>query len=337
MRLLPHRCLSLNNIHLYRPDMCSRRILKIGTRDSKLALWQATTVKTSLEELGLQTELVAVKSEGDLDLVTPLYAMGVQGVFTKTLDAYLLSQKIDIVVHSFKDVPTQLAKGISQGAVLPRASAADLLVFKDPAFAAAFLAGEDKGLTGKVATGSVRRKAQILEKFPQIQIENLRGNVQTRMQKLHDNNWDGAIFAAAGLERIAERPGNAREIPWMLPAPAQGAIVVVARTADTEALAAIRPLNDPHTAIAAGIERDFLSALMGGCSTPISALATIQDERIEFQGNILSLDGSQKYSTTQGAALPACHSVGALAAKAVLDQGAGSIVQQIRTDPGKIK
>ncbi|SDZ75168.1 hydroxymethylbilane synthase [Arachidicoccus rhizosphaerae] len=318
--------------------MCSKRILKIGTRDSKLALWQANTVKSLLEQLGITTELVAVKSEGDLDLVTPLYAMGVQGVFTKTLDAYLLSHKIDVVVHSFKDVPTQLAQGISQGAVLPRASAGDLLVFKDPAFAAAFLAGEDKSLTGKVATGSVRRTAQILEKFPQIQIENLRGNVQTRMQKLHDNDWDAAIFAAAGLERIAERPEQASEIPWMLPAPAQGAIVVVARTDDPEALSLIAPLNDPDTATAAGIERDFLSTLMGGCSTPISAYATVENGQIRFQGSILSLDGKQKYTTSRQAALSEHTRLGAHAAKDLLQQGADNIVQQIRTDiPDKMK
>lgn len=312
--------------------MCSKRILRIGTRDSKLALWQATTVRSLLEQLGIPTELVAVKSEGDLDLVTPLYAMGVQGVFTKTLDAFLLSHKIDIVVHSFKDVPTQLAAGISQGAVLPRANAGDLLVFKDHGFATAFLKGEDKELTGKVATGSVRRKAQILEKFPLLQIENLRGNVQTRMQKLKDHDWDGAIFAAAGLERIAERPENAKEISWMLPAPAQGAIVVVARTDDPEALALIQPLNDNNTAIAAGVERDFLSTLMGGCSTPISAYATINEDQIEFQGSILSLDGRQKYIIHRQASIVEHNNIGVLAAKSLLAQGADRIVQQIRTD-----
>src|SRR5690606_24159578 len=127
----------------------------------------------------------------------PLYAMGVEGVFTKTLDAFLLSDRIDVAVHSFKDVPTRLAVGISQAAVLPRASADDLLVFKEEKFAEAFLKGDDPTLKGIVATGSVRRKAQILGQFPLMQIENLRGNVQTRMRKLLEGAWDGAIFAAA--------------------------------------------------------------------------------------------------------------------------------------------
>jgi len=310
--------------------MDCERVLKIGTRDSKLALWQATTVATMLQSLGIQTNMVPVKSEGDLDLVTPLYAMGVQGVFTKTLDAFLLSGKIDIAVHSFKDVPTVLAQGISQAAVLPRASEKDLLVFKDPAFAAAFLKGEDKTLKGTVATGSVRRKAQILEQFPELHIENLRGNVQTRMQKLQSNQWDGAIFAAAGLERIEERPENAAEIPWMLPAPAQGAIVVVARTDDNEATQLIQRLNNEATQMAVKVERDFLNTLMGGCSTPISAYASIVNDTIQFSGCILSLDGRRKFSCKQSAGLDQYNTLGAQAAKKLLEQGADKIVAEIR-------
>ena len=310
--------------------MNTERILKIGTRDSRLAMWQATTVQQLLQDKGIDTELVPVKSEGDLDLVTPLYAMGVQGVFTKTLDAFLLSSKIDIVVHSFKDVPTQLAMGISQGAVLPRASEKDLLVFKNEAFKEAFIAGTDKSLTGTVATGSVRRKAQILEKFPKMTITNLRGNVQTRMKRLEDNPWDGAIFAAAGLERIHERPVHAVEIPWMLPAPAQGAIVVVARTEDTQVLEVLKALNHEQTAMAVKIEREFLSGLMGGCSTPISAYTKIVEDQVLFAGNILSLDGSEKFEYINTVSLSEAEGYGRKAAESLLSQGADKIVQQIR-------
>lgn len=309
------------------------RILKIGTRDSRLAMWQATTVQTLLQKIGIQTTLVPVKSEGDLDLVTPLYAMGVQGVFTKTLDAYLLSNKIDIAVHSFKDVPTQLAQGISKGAVLTRASEKDLLVFKDRGFSQDFLAGENKQLTGTVATGSVRRKAQILHRFPLLKIENLRGNVQTRMQKLNNHPWDGAIFAAAGLERIEERPEQAAEITWMLPAPAQGAIVVVARTDDKTTLKAIEVLNDENTDMAVQVERDFLATLMGGCSTPIGAHASIQEGKLLFCGNILSLDGRQKYACDKTAAIADYKQMGPQAARELLLQGADKIVDQIRQEP----
>ena len=178
--------------------------LRIGTRDSQLAVWQATLVKNELYKLGILSELVFIKSEGDIDLATPLYEIGVQGIFTKTLDAALLNHRIDMAVHSMKDVPTQLAQGLAQAAVLPRASYKDIFVYKDdPSFL------EDEQSPATIATSSVRRIAQWLYKYPNHTIENLRGNVNTRLRKVKDNNWHGAIFAAAGLERINLRPPNA--------------------------------------------------------------------------------------------------------------------------------
>ncbi|MGF7230888.1 hydroxymethylbilane synthase [Arachidicoccus sp.] len=309
------------------------RIVKIGTRDSKLALWQAKKVKDLLTEKGVESELVPVKSEGDLDLVTPLYAMGVQGVFTKTLDAYLLSNKIDIAVHSMKDVPTQLAQGIQQGAVLQRANYKDLFVYKEESVYKKYFSfdtANQKLLKGIVATGSVRRKAQLLNHFPDLTIENLRGNVQTRMKKLHDNNWDAAIFAAAGLERIKERPEKSVEIDWMLPAPAQGVIMIVCKTSDKDCLEKISLLNHHRTAICAKIERDFLSTLMGGCSTPISALAEIEGHNIIFKGNILSLDGKEKLEITKTVSLTHADDLGIVTAKELLHKGANKIVESIR-------
>lgn len=307
--------------------------IRIGTRDSKLAVWQAEKVETLLTQNGYACELIKVKSEGDLDLVTPLYAMGVQGVFTKTLDAYLLSNKVDIVVHSMKDVPIQLAQGIVQAAVLKRASYKDLLVYKDAAVAEKYFLSnidEQKLVEGVVATGSVRRKAALLNKFPNIKVENLRGNVQTRMQKLHNNNWDAAIFAAAGLERIEERPENAREINWMLPAPAQGAIMVVCKKEDEEMLEACKLLNDYSTALCVKAERDFLKTLMGGCSTPISALAEIHNDKIIFKGNIFSLDGKTKMEIEKIADIDSADFIGESCGKELLANGAESIVAEIR-------
>ena len=264
-------------------------VLKIGTRESQLAVWQAELVKSSLAAHGIDSELVFIRSEGDIDLVTPLYEIGVQGIFTKTLDAALLAKKIDIAVHSMKDVPTQLAKGIIQAAVLPRASSQDLLVYKHtPSFL------EDTASVATIATSSVRRKAQWLHRYPGHHLENLRGNVNTRLRKVTEQNWDGAIFAAAGLERICLRPENSVTLEWMLPAPAQGAIMVVCRDDDASAWQAGALLNDPGTALCTKIERDFLKALMGGCSTPISALAELRNEKIYFQGNIFSPDGKEK-------------------------------------------
>jgi len=297
------------------------KVIRIGTRDSKLALWQAHTVQALLENQGVPTELVSVKSEGDLDLVTPLYAMGVQGVFTKSLDAFLLSNRIDIAVHSLKDVPTQLAQGMAQAAVLPRASYKDLFIPHPQATSFG---------SAKIATGSIRRKAQWLHQYPDSTIENLRGNVQTRMRKLEESDWDGAIFAAAGLDRMEMRPSSAVELDWMLPAPAQGAVMVACRAGDEELMQICSSFNDAPTALCVQIERDFLRTLMGGCSTPISALAEVQQNQLIFRGNILMTDGTNKMEIEETIALEQAENVGVALAQKLLAKGADKIVAAIR-------
>ena len=204
------------------------KLIRIGTRESQLAVWQATLVQELLAKHNYRSELVFIKTEGDIDLQTPLYEMGVQGIFTKTLDIALLNDKIDIAVHSMKDVPTQLAHGIAQAAVLERASCKDILVYKgDVDFINAQLSfvnddfptvmmpspvtpishsnHVERGQSFTVATSSIRRKAQWLNRYPGHVIENLRGNVNTRLRKTREHNWNGAIFAAAGLERRGRR------------------------------------------------------------------------------------------------------------------------------------
>lgn len=306
-----------------------QKVLQIGTRDSQLAVWQATLVQQQLLQHGVQSELVYIKSEGDIDLVTPLYAIGVQGVFTRTLDAALLSKRIDIAVHSMKDVPTQLAQGIMPAAVLPRASYKDLLVYKGDT---AFL--DDINSTATIATSSIRRKAQWLSRYPGHSIDNLRGNVNTRLQKVAQSNWNGAIFAAAGLERIALRPEQSIELNWMLPAPAQGAIMVVCREEDTYIAEACAPLHEEKTAVCTQIERDFLKTLMGGCSTPISALAEVQNDTLVFRGNIFSLNGKEKAETEKTVPYipnsPQLRTLGITAANEVLAGGGKTIAEKIR-------
>jgi len=273
-------------------------VLKIGTRDSQLAVWQATLVKDELAKHGVASELVYIKSDGDIDLVTPIYAMNVQGVFTKALDAALLSKRIDIAVHSMKDVPTQLAQGTAQAAVLKRASYKDLFVYKDEDVISKLRldapfgcdVSTDAGFT--IATSSVRRKAQWLHRYPNHAIENLRGNVNTRLRKVDESNWSGAIFAAAGLERIQVRPANSIELTWMLPAPAQGAIGIEVRTGDANTRHWVEKLNHSPTAITIACERAFLAALDGSCRTPIGALATLDGATLRFHGEILAPDGS---------------------------------------------
>lgn len=307
-----------------------KKVLRIGTRDSQLAVWQATHVQQLLRDKSIESELVYIKSDGDIDLVTPLYEIGVQGVFTKTLDAALLGNKIDIAVHSMKDVPTQLAKGITQAAVLPRANYKDILVYKNESIVNDNLHIPASGARLIIATSSIRRKAQWLNRFPNHQIENLRGNVNTRLKKVEENNWDGAIFAAAGLERIHIRPKNSIELDWMLPAPAQGAIAVVCKQDDTETKNICALLNDKSTALCTKIERDFLRTLMGGCSTPISALAKIENNKIYFKGNIFSLDGKEKKEIEISVSKNNCEDLGVTAAEKLLQQGAGKIVEAIQ-------
>jgi hydroxymethylbilane synthase len=307
-----------------------KRHLKIGTRESELAVWQASHVQKLLKEIGVDSELVFIKSEGDIDTKTPLYELGVQGIFTKTLDAALLNNRIDIAVHSMKDVPTQPATGIKLAAVLKRASYKDILVFK----------GERKDIesalndnysTFRIATSSIRRKAQWLHRYPNHQVENLRGNVNTRLRKIDENNWNGAIFAAAGLERIHLRPENSIDLDWMLPAPAQGAITISCRENDDISLSAASLLNDEATQICTKIERDFLRTLLGGCSTPISALAVFQNSKIVFKGNVCSVDGKEKFDIYKEVDVENYNDIGVNAAEELLqNKEAKKIIYDIR-------
>ncbi len=300
-------------------------IVRIGTRESPLALWQATEVQKLLLAKGHHSELVYIKSEGDLDLTTPLYELGVQGIFTRTLDAALLHNKIDIAVHSMKDVPTQLPTGIVQAAVLKRGPVSDLVVVKHEK---EFL--EDEDYVAHIATSSIRRRAQWLNRFPKHIMHNLRGNMQTRLHKLHTESWDAAIFAQAGLERIELRPESSFELDWMLPAPAQGAIMVAARKADDHILAACHTINDKDTALCTYIERSFLRGLLGGCSTPVSAYASIKENKIHFKGNIFSPDGTLKVEIERKALVTDSENLGSECAEEVLNKGGREINVMIR-------
>ncbi len=304
------------------------KIIKIGTRESQLALWQAHTVEKKLNDLGYKTEIVKVKSEGDIVLDKPLYELGITGVFTKTLDIALINGTIDIAVHSMKDVPTTLANGVIQTAVLERANSSDILVFNENTD---FL-NHEKAI---VATGSLRRKAQWLNRFPNHEITDLRGNVNTRLQKLKDNNWNGAIFAQAGLERIDVKPENHIVLDWIIPAPAQGAVVVVCRSDNDFSKKATEKLNHKPTEICTFVERDFLKTLEGGCTAPIGALAEIKDDKIHFKGVLLSLDGKQKIETEKITDISEYHSLGKNSALEILANGGKAIMERIREDLDK--
>ncbi len=286
--------------------------IRIGTRESKLALWQANHVKDLLQKLGHESELVSIKSDGDINFTTPLYEIGVQGIFTKVLDVALLENRIDIAVHSMKDVPVVQAQGITEAAVIKRGSPFDVCVFN---------ISTEVFLQEKITVGSssLRRKAQWLNRYPHHVIKPIRGNVETRLQKLHNKEFDAVIFAEAGLDRLGIKPENSMLLDWMLPAPAQGALLVSCREphsvpvdnwllnsplergrgvlslAENEAiLEKCKVLNDENTFRCVTAERMFLKKLQAGCSAPVGALAIIENDEIVFKGNALSLNGTQK-------------------------------------------
>ncbi|KIC01887.1 porphobilinogen deaminase [Flavobacterium sp. JRM] len=302
----------------------SDKIIRIGTRDSELALWQAHTVEKKLNDLGYKTQIIAVKSQGDILLDKPLYELGITGIFTKTLDIAMINGEIDIAVHSMKDVPTALPKGIVQAAVLERANSLDILVHKGNL--------DFLNESATIATGSLRRQAQWLNKYPNHKVVDLRGNVNTRMQKLNDNDWSGAVFAAAGLERINLKPENYINLDWMIPAPAQGAMVVVAMENDNFALDALTQLNDIETEIVTYIERQFLRTLEGGCTAPIGSLVKYNDEEdtLHFQGVLFSLDGKIKIEIDKIVPIEEWKKLGFNMAQEVLKNGGAELMKSIK-------
>ena len=312
------------------------KTIRIGTRDSELALWQAQTVQKQLQYLGYATEIIAVKSDGDIILDKPLYELGITGIFTKTLDIAMINGQVDIAVHSMKDVPTALPKGIVQAAVLARANVLDILVHNGN------LDFLDKEAT--IATGSLRRQAQWWNKYPNHTVVDLRGNVNTRMQKLKDNDWNGAVFAAAGLERLGfinskevKSPsfgGVGEALDWMIPAPAQGAMVVLAMENDVFTIDAVSQLNDIETEICTHIERQFLRTLEGGCTAPIGALAKYNenDDTIDFIGVLLSIDGKQKLEIDKTVDISEWKKLGFNAAQEIIENGGAELMKEIKNE-----
>ena len=302
----------------------SEKTIRIGTRDSELALWQANTVQKQLNDLGYKTKIIAVKSQGDIILDKPLYELGITGIFTKTLDIAMINGQVDIAVHSMKDVPTALPIGIVQAAVLERANILDILVHKGNLD---FLESN-----GTIATGSLRRQAQWWNKYPNHKVVDLRGNVNTRMQKLNENDWNGAVFAAAGLERINLKPENYINLDWMIPAPAQGAMVVVAMANDNFTLDALSQLNHIETEICTYIERQFLKTLEGGCTAPIGAIATYneKEDTINFKGVLLSIDGKQKLEIEKVVDISEWKKLGFNAAQEILNNGGTELMAEIK-------
>lgn len=296
--------------------------LKIGTRNSPLALWQAYEVESKLKTLGFETEIVPIISSGDKNLNQPLYALGITGVFTKDLDIALLNKEIDIAVHSLKDVPTQLPHNIQISAVLERDFPEDVLVRNDDS--------EPLDIEVlKIATSSLRRRAFWLKEFPETEFADIRGNVQTRLKKLDDGIANATIFSLAGIKRM-NLDITYEQIPFLLQAPSQG-VVAIASLSDNDKLnERLKTISHKETEICVTIEREFLKTLEGGCTAPIGAKAEMLDGQIRFIGRLCSLDGKNCIETDEIFDWNDSENFGEKIALKVLENGGKELMEEIR-------
>ena len=296
--------------------------LKIGTRNSPLALWQAYEVESKLKTLGFETEIVPIISSGDKNLNQPLYALGITGVFTKDLDIALLNKEIDIAVHSLKDVPTQLPYNIQISAVLERDFPEDVLVRN--------VDSEPLDIEVlKIATSSLRRRAFWLKEYPETEFADIRGNVQTRLKKLDDGIANATIFSLAGIKRM-NLDITYEQIPFLLQAPSQG-VVAIASLSDNDKLnERLKTISHKETEICVTIEREFLKTLEGGCTAPIGAKAEMLDGQIRFIGRLCSLDGKNCIETEEIFDWNDSENFGEKIALKVLENGGKELMEEIR-------
>lgn len=296
--------------------------IKIGTRNSPLALWQAHEVESKLQNLGFQTEIVPILSSGDKNLDQPLYALGITGVFTKDLDIALLNDEIDIAVHSLKDVPTQLPNNIQISAVLERDFPEDVLVKNNDA--------EPLDLEVlKIATSSLRRRAFWLKEFPETEFTDIRGNVQTRLKKLDDGVADATLFSLAGIKRM-NLDVYYEQIPFMLQAPSQGVVAIASKIDNPELSSILKSISHNETEICVTIEREFLKTLEGGCTAPIGAKAEILNNQIRFLGRLCSLDGKNCIETDEIFDWNDSENFGEKIALKVLENGGKELMEEIK-------
>ena len=298
-------------------------MIRIGTRNSPLAMWQAKEVEQKLQNLGYETSLVPVLSSGDKNLNQPLYSLGITGVFTKDLDIALLNNEIDIAVHSLKDVPTLLPQNLEISAVLERDFPQDVLVRKS--------SSKNKDLAElKIATSSLRRRAFWLEQFPETEFFDIRGNVQTRLKKLEEGDFDATLFSLAGIKRM-EMELDFEFLDFMISAPSQGVVAIASRIDDVETRKILQKINHEETQICVEIERNFLRTLEGGCTAPIGAIAKFEDNKIYFKGKLNSLDGAKTLNLVEEFEYNHSENFGEKFAKIILEKGGKEMMEVIKS------
>ena len=305
--------------------------LRIGTRGSELALWQTNHIKTLLEhsfpEISISIEII--KTTGDKILDTPLAKIGDKGLFTKELEHALLQRRIDLAVHSLKDVPTFIPSGLTLAAILERDDVHDVFIAHSKNSETHFAS---LPLHAAVATGSLRRKSQLLGARPDLNIIDLRGNLNTRMKKLDESQWNGMILAKAGVTRLgwSSRISDILPFDLMLPAVGQGALAVETRSDDDPVIGIIGTLQHQPTAYAVTAERALLRELEGGCQIPIGALGTIIGETLRLDAVVGSLDGKKIIRASKTGTITGTERTGIELAKELLKQGARDILEEIR-------
>ena len=310
--------------------MVIRSPLRIASRGSELALWQSRSVQAALRQAdpAVPVEIEVIRTTGDNIQDVPLAKIGDKGLFTKELDAALLSGAADLAVHSLKDVPTRLPEGLVLAAVTPREDPRDVVILPP---------GRRGGLYylksgAKVGTSSLRRRAQLQALRPDLEIADLRGNLNTRLAKLDAGAYEAIVLAAAGVHRLGwmERVSQYLDPPAWLPAVGQGALAVVARSDRQDVLDRLGGLHDPHAAACTTAERALLRALEGGCQVPIGALATTDGDAVVLHGLVADLDGRRILRVQEVGALADAEDVGRRAADALRAKGADQILSAIR-------
>lgn len=297
--------------------------IRIGTRSSALALWQAEEVAAKLQELNYETVIVPIVSSGDKNLNQPLYSLGITGVFTRDLDIALLNDEIDIAVHSLKDVPTKLPQNIEIVSYLERDFPQDVLIRRKSA--------KNKELHElKLATSSLRRRAFWSKHYPETEFFDIRGNIQTRLQKLEEQDFDATILSLAGIKRM-QMDIEYEMLPIMISAPSQGVVAVAGHSDKKEINEILAKINHRETQICVEIERNFLSTLEGGCTAPIGAFAEITDNQIRFKAGLCSLDGKNYIATDENFEFNEDENFGEKFAVSVLENGGKELMEEIKS------
>lgn len=306
--------------------MTTATTIRLGTRASALARWQADWVAARLTELRVTVELVPITTTGDREQRGPIGALGGQGVFTKEIQRALLDDRIDLAVHSLKDLPTEPVEGLALAAVPQRETVRDALICRQTDSLAALPQG------ARIGSGSMRRQSQLLHHRPDLQLVDIRGNVDTRLAKLDEGQYDAIVLAEAGLKRLglSDRITELIDSAIMLPAIGQGALGLETRVDDRATRAALAPLDhgDSHAAVLA--ERTMLAALHGGCLAPIAAWGRLEEGSLVLCGRVLSADGARQIEATETCPDRRGDELGRAVAQRLADQGADDLIAGAR-------